>query len=311
MEKILLGLSDAFAQAPYKVLKYKNFILTGLIVITAVLAYGIFTRTTLDMTMESFLPEDDPAQDALNDFREQFGSDDSVFLVYRAKDGNIFSRESLAAAQSLTNDFRNWQDLDRTTYPDTMNGYDLDWNELNHVRRVQSIANIRYQESIDDSLISNRLVPVELPGTEIEITDIRVNALSQEDFLLAFYSANTEYGGILIQTDYGTNPVEGYEPAVDAIDIALDDSFFNFDNVENFDLEFDESVEVADIDFQEPDMLAYTAFHVMTKAIYEPYEEYFEFFPVGTPPLMEFMIEILDEMQLLGVILVLIFCRIA
>jgi len=61
MEKILLSLSDAFALAPCKVLKYKSFILSGLFVITAVMVYGIFTRTTLDMTLESFLPEDDPA----------------------------------------------------------------------------------------------------------------------------------------------------------------------------------------------------------------------------------------------------------
>ena len=95
MEKILLALSDAFALAPYKVLKYRSFILSGLIVVTVVMLYAVFQRTTMDMTMESFLPEDDPAMDALNDFREQFGSDDSIFLVYRAKDGNIFSRESV------------------------------------------------------------------------------------------------------------------------------------------------------------------------------------------------------------------------
>jgi len=45
----------------------------------------------------------------------------------------------------------------------------------------------------------------------------------------------------------------------------------------------------------------------MSKAIYEKYETQFEFFPVGTPPLMEFMLGMLDEMQVLGMILVLIF----
>ena len=138
MERILLTLSDAFALAPHKVLKYKSFILSGLFVITAVMMYGIFSRTTLDMTMESFLPAEDPAMGAMNDFREQFGSDDSVFLVYRAKDGNIFSRESMEAAQRLTDDLRNWQDLDRSTYPESLDGIALDWNELNHIRRVSN-----------------------------------------------------------------------------------------------------------------------------------------------------------------------------
>ena len=244
MEKILLSLSDAFALAPCKVLKYKSFILSGLFVITAVMVYGIFTRTTLDMTLESFLPEDDPAMDAMNDFREQFGSDDSVFLVYRAKDGNIFSRESMDAAQQLTDDLRNWQDLDRSAYPESLDGIALDWNELNHIRRVQSIANLRYQESIEDSLLSNRLVPRSLPEQDQQIRDIRGKALTLEDFMLAFWSENTEYGAILIQTDFGTKPVEGFIPAVDVGDVSLDNSFASFGDFDSFDLEFDESVQI-------------------------------------------------------------------
>ena len=73
---------------------------------------------------------------ALNEYRRQFGSDDSVFLVYRAKDGDVFSRESLLAIQQLTDDLRYWQQLLPEDYPDAINGIDLDFNELNHVRRA-------------------------------------------------------------------------------------------------------------------------------------------------------------------------------
>ncbi|MEX0964327.1 MAG: hypothetical protein WDZ52_09865 [Pseudohongiellaceae bacterium] len=295
MEKLLLSLSDAFAQAPNNVLKFKGFILAGLIVMTAFMVYGIFTRTTLDMTTDSFLDEADPAAMALDEFREQFGSDESIFLVYRAKDGNVFSRESLEAAQQLTDDLRNWQSLDRSQYPETSNGYPLRWDELNHIRRVQSIANLRYQESVEDSLLSNRLVPNQLPEQSEELEQIRGKALSLEDYLLAFYSENTEYGAILIQTDFGTKPVEGFVSAVDAIDVSLDDSFASFDDAQGFDLEFDEDVQVQEIDFEAVDMMGYTSFHLMTEAIYEKYETQFEFFPVGTPPLMEFMLEMLGE----------------
>ena len=76
MEKTLLSLTDAFAQAPYKVLKYKSFVLAGLIVMTSIMVYGIYTRTSLDMTIDSFLNDADPATIALDEFREQFGSDD-------------------------------------------------------------------------------------------------------------------------------------------------------------------------------------------------------------------------------------------
>ena len=307
MEKILLSLTDAFAQAPYKVLRYKSFILAGLVVMTSIMAYGIYTRTTLDMTMDSFLDGTDPAAIALDEFREQFGSDESIFLVYRAKDGDVFSRESMEAAQQLTDDLRNWQSLDRTQYPEAVNGIELDWEQLNHIRRVQSISNLRYQESVGDSLLSSRLVPSSLPEENEELGLIRGNALSQDDFLLAFYSENTEYGAILIQTDFGTNPVEGFVSAVDAADVSLDDSFGAFGDDETFDLEFNDDIEAQKIEFEAIDMLGYTSFQVMSKAIYEKYETQFEFFPVGTPPLMEFMLGMLDEMQVLGMILVLIF----
>jgi predicted RND superfamily exporter protein len=307
MEKTLLSLTDAFAQAPYNVLKYKSFVLAGLIIMTSIMVYGIYTRTSLDMTIDSFLNDADPATIALDEFREQFGSDESVFLVYRAKDGNVFSRESMEAAQQLTDDLRNWQSLDRSQYPESMNGITLEWEELNHIRRVRSIANLRYQESVGDSLLSNRLVPSSLPIENEELGQIRGNALSQEDYLLAFYSEDTEYGAILIQTDFGTKPVEGFVSAVDGADVSLDDSFGAFGDDETFDLEFNEDIEVQEIEFEAVDMLGYTAFHVMSKAIYEKYETQFEFFPVGTPPLMGFMLEMLDEMVLLGIILVLIF----
>ena len=271
------------------------------------MTYGIYTRTTLDMTMDSFLDGTDPAAIALDEFREQFGSDESIFLVYRAKDGDVFSRESMEAAQQLTDDLRNWQSLDRTQYPEAVNGIELDWEQLNHIRRVQSISNLRYQESVGDSLLSSRLVPSSLPEENEELGLIRGNALSQDDFLLAFYSENTEYGAILIQTDFGTNPVEGFVSAVDAADVSLDDSFGAFGDDETFDLEFNDDIEAQKIEFEAVDMLGYTSFQVMSKAIYEKYETQFEFFPVGTPPLMEFMLGMLDEMQVLGMILVLIF----
>lgn len=238
MEKFLLSLSDAFGQAPYQVLKFKNFVLAGLIVMTAVMVYGIYTRTTMDMTTDSFLDDADPAALALDEFREQFGSDESIFLVYRAKDGNVFSRESLEAAQQLTDDLRNWQSLDRSQYPETMNGIPLVWEELNHIRRVQSIANLRYQESVEDSLLSNRLVPSALPEESAELGQIRGKALSLDDYLLAFYSEDTEYGAILIQTDFGTKPIEGFVSAVDAADVSLDDSFASFGDADSFDLDF-------------------------------------------------------------------------
>lgn len=310
MENLLVSLNKAFAAAPNKVLKFKKFVLTLLVLSSAFMTYGIFTRTELDMTADSFLDQSDPAIAALNEFRRQFGSDDSVFLVYRAKDGDVFSYESLTAAQQLTDDFRYWQNLNPADYPAEINGVPLDFNELNHIRRVQSITNVRYQENVGDTLLSNRLVPEQIPASEAELAAIKARALAQEDYLLAFYSADARYGAIMIQTDFGAQPVEDYVPAVDAANIELDDSFIDFDSFgtdDSFDLDFDETADVQEVIFQPTDMLGYTNFHVATKALYSKYEDQLEFYPVGNPPMMEYMMEILTQMEVLGVVMVLIF----
>ncbi len=310
MEKILLSLSDAFAEAPNKVLRFKSFVLTGLIVTSIIMVYGIFTRTELDMTTDSFLDQSDPAIFALNEYRRQFGSDDSVFLVYRAKDGDVFSRESLTAIQQLTEDLSYGAGLDPNDYPESINGIALDFAELNHIRRIQSIANVRFQENVGDTLLSNRLVPAQLPDSDEALAEIKARALAQEDYLLAFYSADAQYGAVMIQTDFGAQPVADYVSAVDAADIVLDDSFGGFDafdGADGFDLEFDESVEIQEVIFEPVDMLGYTNFHIMTKGLYEKYSAQFDFYPVGNPPMMEFMMDILSQMEVLGAVMVLIF----
>ncbi len=313
MDQILLKLSRAFEQAPNQVLRFKSFVLSGLLIITTLMVWGIFTRTELDMTTDSFLDQGDPAMFALNEYRRQFGSDDSVFLVYRAKDGDVFSRASLTAIQNLTNDLRFWQELDPADYPATINGFELDFSELNHIRRVQSIANIRYQENVGDSLLSNRLVPAELPESAEELAQIKQRALAQEDYLLAFYSADARYGALMIQTDFGAQPVDDYVSAVDSSEVSLDDSFLDFADFDDsaaggfVELEFDESAEIQEINFQPTDMLGYTAFHTASKAIYESYSEYFDFYPVGNPPMMDYMLETLLQLQTLGIVMVLIF----
>ena len=131
MEKLLISLSNEFAQVPNKVLRFRSLVLSGLLAFTIFMVYGVFTRTELDMTTDSFLDQSDPAIFALNEYRRQFGSDDSVFLVYRAKDGDVFSRASLTAVQKLTQDLSNWQNLDPADYPAEINGITLDFNELN------------------------------------------------------------------------------------------------------------------------------------------------------------------------------------
>ena len=295
MERILLALTKLFSRTPNFILHYKRQVLAVLLVISAFLFYGIFSLTVFDMSSDSFLEDENPAQIALDEFRRQFGGDDSVFIIYAAKDGDVFSRESLTAIQNLTQDLVDWEDLDRSDYGD------VPWDELSHIRRVQSLANIRVQESIGDTLRSDRLIPRQLPETDSDLQALKRNALDQKDFVGAFYSPDGLYGAILVQTDYGTIPVEGYESAVDIAGIELDDGFASFD------LSFDETAEVQEVEFQDTDQLAYFDFDTALTEVYENYGSQFDFYPVGTPSMMGQMQGVLNQMAILGTLMVLIF----
>ena len=97
MDSRLLVLSRFFAAAPAIVVKHRVPVLLVLTVITVLAAFSTATHTRIDMSIDSFLDQSDPAITALNAFRTQFGSDDSVFLVYEAMDGDVFSHRSLTA----------------------------------------------------------------------------------------------------------------------------------------------------------------------------------------------------------------------
>ena len=309
MESLLLEISAFFASIPVRIVKARRLVLGTTIALTLFFIYGIATLTRFDMTTDSFLDAEDPAILALNEYRRQFGSDDSVFLVYEARDGDVFSRQSLSAIQSLTEDLQNWDSLSREDYPTQIRGTLIDFDELKHIRRVQSIATLRVQKNEGDTLLSQHLVPSLLPESEAELAGIKAAALAEQDYLLGFYSADARYGALLIQTDFGAQPSEDFTPAVNSDDVSLADSFSTatLDDYAGFDLTFDESAVIDEIDFSPTDMAGYTDFYNASYTVFEKYQDDFEFFAVGNPPLMEFMLSILTQLAYLGVAVVLIF----
>ena len=115
------------------------------------------------------------------------------------------------------------------------------------------------------------------------------------------YSENGEYGAILVQTDFGTIPVEGYESVLDIAGIELADGFANFD------LTFDDNAVVQDVEFQDTDQLAYFSFDEALTGVYQKYANELSFYTVGTPSMMGQMQGVLNQMAVLGVLMVLIF----
>ena len=295
MDKFLFGLTAVFAKMPDRVLRSKRLVLIVLTLVSIGMFYAMATRTVFDLSSESFMQDESPAQIALDEFRRQFGSDRSVFIIYKPTDGDVFSTQSLTAMQQLTLDLENWQSLDRTKFP----GVDLD--QLIHIRRVKSLANIRLQESVGDALLSGRLLPKALPETAEDLNSFKARAMAQPDYVSSFYSKDGGYGGILVQTDFGTVPIEGYESAVDIAGVELDDSFSDFD------VSFDEEAVIQEVEYRDVDPRDYLDFSDALGAVYGQYDEQLTYYPVGEPTIMSQMQDVLEQLRILGFLMVVIF----
>jgi hypothetical protein len=295
MDKFLFGLTAVFAKIPNRVLRSKRLVLIVLTLVSIGMFYAMATRTVFDLSSESFMQDESPAQIALDEFRRQFGSDRSVFIIYKPTDGDVFSTQSLTAMQQLTLDLENWQSLDRAKFP----GVDLD--QLIHIRRVKSLANIRLQESVGDALLSGRLLPKALPETAEDLNSFKARAMAQPDYVSSFYSKDGGYGGILVQTDFGTVPIEGYESAVDIAGVELDDSFSDFD------VSFDEEAVIQEVEYRDVDPRDYLDFSDALGAVYGQYDEQLMYYPVGEPTIMSQMQDVLEQLRILGFLMVVIF----
>ncbi|MHA1128517.1 MAG: efflux RND transporter permease subunit, partial [Alphaproteobacteria bacterium] len=288
------SLATMFATIPALLRPFRYPIAALTLITTLILGYGA-TKFELDTSIDSWLSADDPAVQALDDFRGQFGSDDGLFLVYRAKDGNIFSAESLTAIRALTEAFENRAPLNAP--PEFIEG-------LEHITRVQSLANTRYQLNTADALESLELIPEGIEITPDFATEVSRIAHDQPMLALLMFSDNNEYGAIVISTDFGAIPVKDDlgevtdDFSADALDLAFD----------NFVINVDTEAVIAKVDFEETTPTTYINFMGGLRAIYDQpqYAEAFEFYPIGTAGMMDISMDTLVQSGYLALIAVFI-----
>jgi uncharacterized protein len=298
VNKILQHLAAFFAAIPDTLRPLRWPIALVVFAATAFLAFGM-TRFQLDTSFDAWLSDEDPAVRALDDFRRQFGSEDGLFLVYRAKDGDVFSPASLSAIRALTKTLENWPQLD----PKALNIDDKTLQSLDHITRVQSLANTRYQISTGDTLESRLLLPETGEITPAMAQRTRELANSQRNLKLLMFSDNSEFGAVMLSTDFGAIPVKttdtsGNILATDALDFSAD----------NFAVEFDPNATERKVKFEDTQPATYIGFINALKAIYgQPsYANAFEFFPIGTAGMMDFSMQTLTQAGILVLVAVFI-----
>ena len=299
MQSILERLNLFFEAAPQKLLRWRWIVIALFVVVTSVMVYGMLSRFTLDMSLESWFQDDDPAKVSLDDFRQQFGSDDGLYIVYRPKDGDVFSQRSLDTLR----DFHNELDAIRYDPANAQTADNENPNLLSRILRIDSLLNGRYQIADGDTLISQKLL-ANYPRSDAEREAKRNIALGQEAFELAYYSKDFTYGGMRIKTDFGVVPVEQH-----TAEMAGDTDLLSDDDFEvGASLAIDESISNTAIEYQDMQMDEYLSFMGDLRAVatQEKYQ-HFEFFYTGNAAMMEFAMNNLKQASsLLGLMLIVV-----
>lgn len=284
MNRIINAMVEYFGNVPDQLRRRALLVWLAFLAATVFCVIGI-GRGTFDTSIEGWFEKNDPVLVALDWFHHEFGSDDHLYIAYRAKDGDVFSERSLQAVQALQAEVTGR--MSQLTAEDA--------SALKHIVRITSLINAPVLWAEQDVLISRKLVGDQVPSAPAELERIRQIALSQKQFPRFYFSKDYQYGGLQIETDFGTIPVGGKQTNTDLAELSLDGAATYSSSRER-------------PAFQPTNSAEYIALMEEIKAILSKpqYAEHFDFFPVGNVATMEYSLAMAKEMGVLNLAMLLI-----
>jgi len=296
MKNIINTINHFFETLHPRLQHYKYWILGIVILLTVFLAAGM-DKVIIDESLEAYLRADDPVKVAYDHFRTYFGSDEYVYVVYKAKNKDIFSHESLAALKKVHDELVNY----RLNMPMDQK------SPLDHIKEVKSLINVKYMESHDDVLYSRNFIGDQLPETPKQKKYTQEKAYKHPDYPYLYFSKNAEYGGIVIRTDFNAETVEliPEKQTQSKFDTDMDEMF-----AEDVVIKPDEKQEDKTYALKKTDLKEYPLFVNALNDIFskKEYQQVLTFYPVGNPIIMDFFATAVmnDMSRLMGFVLLLI-----
>lgn len=276
-ERIVSRLSDHFENIPDTLRKKR--LLVG-IVFLAVLAASIFgmSKLRMDATIEGWFDKEDPTLVAFHRYHAQFGSEDGVYIVYKPKDGDVFSPASLEAARGIQDELINFRA--RLKEGET--------SALEHIVKVDTLVNAQVLTVDGDVLASRALVGDTVPTSPEALAEIKAIAEAEKQLPLQFFSRDHKYGGIHIETDFGTIPVDAEE--------ITDETVLSLDQTTSPD-------EDKLVEFKPTDQAEYLKlFEEIKKILEKPeYAKQFDYYALGNTAAAEHDAKMGEEMGILYV----------
>lgn len=277
MKKIMSSLAQYFGNVPAQVRNKKILVLLLTLAITVLCGYGL-GDVKFDMTIEGWFSQDDPTMIAFDEFHAQFGSEDGVYIVYKPKEGDVFSAKALEAVKGIQHELLNSNiklgDVEGT---EEFGEKDKEESPLEHIVKITSLINVPVLTVEGDVLRSRQLVGEKVPTSSEALDKIKKTALSQKSFPLQYFSKDLTFGGMNIDTDFGAIPWDADQQSED---LTMDDmSFEDSDAPEPATTRRFKPTDMADYD-----KLWRVIKHILNK---KQYADHLEYYAVGNTPASE------------------------
>jgi hypothetical protein len=185
-------ISDLLADLVEWVLDHR-FLVTAASLVIVICGPLMSLNLRVDNSLNAYFLEDDPAYQAYKTFRDEYGNDESIYLVYSAQQG-IFDLATLEKTRELVEDL----------------------GEIPYVEDVTSITNLEFVEGgSDDTLKIFRLMD-EFPTSQAEADRLERKLRQHRLYRRAFISANGMYAAILCDIETSPEGIPNYQSEIGA-----------------------------------------------------------------------------------------------
>lgn len=272
-QKIVDRLAQHFGNVPDLLRRRRWLVLTAFLGFLALSVFGL-TKLKMDMTIEGWFSKDDPTLIAFNKFHAEFGSEDGLYIIYKPKDGDVFSQASLEAVSGIQQELINFKSRLKPG----------EESALDHIVKVNTVVTAPVLTADGDVLQSRPLVGSKVPSSPEALAEIKAVANAQKQFPLQFFSRDHKYGGIHVETNFGAIPVEASGMS-DDVEISLDNPTAA-------------SADDKPVEFKPTDMTEYYAlYEEVKKIIYKPeYAKHLDYYSVGNTAAAEHDLKMAEEM---------------
>ena len=156
---------------------WRWWIVVGTLFLLVPTAWGISRLTTTSDT-RVFFSAANPYLQALENFEQVYSRDENAFIVLAPRDGTVFTRDTLAAVEELT---------------------DAAW-QIPYSRRVDSLTNFQHTRALGDDLVVENLVEHAAHLSDADIERVTTVALSEPLLVNRLVSTTGHVTGINVTT---------------------------------------------------------------------------------------------------------------